>query len=262
MAILKNLFCRILRKVESQKSAFLYQREGFCPICEKYVTFSSQHSWLRDHYLCSECKSIPRERAIMNVIQLTFPNWRNLSIHESSPVGRGASLKLRDECEKYLASQYDPAIGFGNKNQTAGYQSEDLEHQTFSDETFDIVVTQDVMEHVFDANMTFREIYRTLKPGGAHIFTTPLVNKEKPSLKRAEKNASGEIIYLYPPEYHGNPMTAEGSLVTWHWGYDIENYIAKAIGQKPTIINPLNKELGIEAEFIEVIIFKKNYNGN
>ncbi len=33
------------------------------------------------------------------------------------------------------------------------------------------------MEHIFDASKAFQEIARTLKSGGAHIFTNPLVNK-------------------------------------------------------------------------------------
>jgi 2-polyprenyl-3-methyl-5-hydroxy-6-metoxy-1,4-benzoquinol methylase len=36
------------------------------------------------------------------------------------------------------------------------------------------VITQDVMEHVFDPHHAFKEIARTLKPGGLHIFTTPI----------------------------------------------------------------------------------------
>jgi SAM-dependent methyltransferase len=257
MSFIKKWFSVFLNFNDEPNTKFVYQRNGYCPICEKKVNFSSHYTWLRDHYKCSECFSIPRERAIMNVIQSTFPNWRGLSIHESSPVGRGASQKLRMECAKYIATQYDPGIGFGNNNNEAGYQSENLEHQTFKDEMFDIVVTQDVMEHIFDTARAFKEIYRTLRPGGAHIFTTPLVNKERPSVKRAEINKSGEIIYYFPREFHGNPMSENGSLVTWHWGYDIVEYIYNAIGQNPIIIDTSNPEMGIEAEYTEVIMFKK-----
>ena len=200
----------------------LFKKErGYCPICEKETLFTSLHSWLRDHYICELCNSIPRERGLMNVINNVYPNWKKLKIHESSPGNRGTSIKLFHECPQYIASQYDPNIQYGDIHPENKYRSEDLEKQTFADESFDIVVTQDVMEHIFDAEAAFREIHRTLKPGGAHIFTTPLVNKGKPTQRRAELLSDGHVKHHFPPEYHGNPMSSEGSLVTWHWGLDI-----------------------------------------
>ena len=134
----------------------------------------------------------------MFVIQTRYPNWRNLVIHESSPVNRGASLKLAKQCSSYSASQYDPQLGFGNIHPIAGYRSENLEKQTFSDQSFDLVVTQDVLEHIFDAQAAFKEIARTLRPGGAHIFTTPLVNNGRPSEQRASISDRGSFTTTLP----------------------------------------------------------------
>jgi SAM-dependent methyltransferase len=189
----------------------------------------------------------------MFVTQTRYPNWRDLIVHESSPGHRGASVKLARSCRFYTASQYDPQLGFGNIHPTAGYRSENLENQTFPDQAFDLVITQDVFEHVFDAPAAFKEIVRTLKPGGAHIFTTPLVNREKPSERRASISESG-IIYHHPPEYHGNPMSAEGSLVTWHWGEDIVTLIKDATGLDTQVVALDDIKMGIRAEYIEVLV--------
>jgi SAM-dependent methyltransferase len=194
----------------------------------------------------------------MHVIQTRYPNWRDLRIHESSPGNRGASLKLATECNYYTASQYDPDLGFGNTHPSRGYQSENLEKQTFPNESFDIVVSQDVFEHIFDVEAAFREIHRTLRPGGAHIFTTPLVNKEKPSQRRAKLRPDGSINNLFPPEYHGNPMSVDGSLVTWHWGFDIAEYIKRATGRLAEIIFTDDPLMGIEGEYLEVVCQKNN----
>ena len=247
----------ILQKPAIQDPGVFLHCEGWCPICEKEATFTSKHAWLRDHYLCSGCGSIPRERAIMHVIQTHYPNWRNLRIHESSPGNRGASVKLAKGCKNYTASQYDPNLPFGSLHPANGYRSEDLEKQTFANESFDIVVTQDVMEHIFDAEAAFRDIHRTLKPGGAHVFTTPLVKKEKPSQRRAERKPDGTIEHLFPPEYHGNPMSSEGSLVTWHWGFDITEWIEKTSSGQAELIHPTDPAMGIEAEYIEVVVQRK-----
>ncbi len=193
----------------------------------------------------------------MNVINNVYPNWRNLKIHESSPGNRGTSTKLSQECPQYIASQYDPGIEFGEIHPENKYRSEDLENQTFENESFDLVITQDVFEHIFDAEKAFREIYRTLKLGGAHIFTTPLVNKNIATQERARRESDGSIVHFYPPEYHGNPVSSNGSLVTWHWGFDIIerlNSISEGSGQ---IVNSQNPIYGIEGEYLEVIIQKK-----
>ena len=189
----------------------------------------------------------------MRTIQTRYPNWRELSIHESSPVSRGASVKLAKGCRFYVASQYDPQLGFGNSHPSGAYRSENLEKQTFADEAFDLVITQDVFEHIFDAPAAFAEIARTLRPGGAHIFTTPLVNKGQPSEKWASLSEAG-IVYHHTPEYHGNPMSAEGSLVTWHWGEDIVAYIKNVSGLSTEIIALDDLEMGIRAEYIEVLM--------
>jgi hypothetical protein len=234
-------------------SVVVFQNEGWCPICEARVKFIAYNSWFRDHYLCDRCGSIPRERALMYVIQTRYPDWRDLTVHESSPGNRGASVKLAQQCRSYTASQYDPQLGFGNTHPTAGYRSENLEKQTFGEKAFDLVVTQDVFEHVFDAPKAFMEIARTLRPGGAHIFTTPLVNKEKPSEKWASLSDAG-VVYHQPPEYHGNPMSAEGSLVTWHWGEDILTHIKDASGLDTEVVALDDLKMGIRAEYIEVLV--------
>jgi len=232
-------------------------REGWCPICEKEVVFIAREHWLRDHYLCEGCGSIPRERAIMNVIQTYYPKWRDLHIHEGSPGNRGGSVKMREQCKKYIATQYDLEVQFGKTHATNGYRSENLEKQTFSNNSFDLVVTQDVMEHVFNPENVFREIHRTLKSGGAHIFTTPIVRKENHSLCRAEMLKDGSIKHIYPPEYHGNPVSKEGALVTWHWGNDIKRIAASATGAKVEIVACHDVKMGIEGEYLDVIVQQK-----
>jgi SAM-dependent methyltransferase len=197
----------------------------------------------------------------MHVIQTRFPNWRDLAIHESSPVNRGASSKLAQQCRSYTASQYDPKTGFGNSHPTAGYRSENLEKQTFADETFDLVITQDVLEHVFDAPAAFREIARTLKPGGAHIFTTPLVNKREPSEKWASLSDAG-IVHHHPPEYHGNPMSEEGSLVTWHWGEDIVTHIKECEQARYRNYRIGRCYKGLVAQYIKVLVTTRPAEGN
>ena len=49
-------------------------------------------------------------------------------------------------------------------------------------------------------------------------------------------------------------MSAEGSLVTWHWGEDIVAYIKNASGLETEIIALEDIKMGIRAEYIEVLV--------
>lgn len=231
---------------------------GLCPICEKHTVFCSKHEWLRDHFFCSGCASIPRERALMQVIADYYPDYRDLKIHESSPGGRGVSVKLHSECAYYSASHYYPEIPPGSVHKKQGYRCENLESLSFDDNEFDLFVTQDVMEHVYDPENAFKEIARVVKPGGAHIFTVPIINKCNNSERWAEKGEDGSPVFLHEPEYHGNPIDPEGAPVTMHWGFDIAQYIMTASGMPTTIITIDDLGSGIRAEFIEVLVSKCN----
>lgn len=231
--------------------------KGICPICEKMCTFSAENSWLRDSFICSDCLSIPRERALMHVIKLIYPEYRDLVIHESSPSNRGVSPKLRADCKGYTASQFLEKIKRGEHDNLTGWQCQDVENLTFDDASIDLFVTQDVMEHIFDTEKAFKEISRVLRPGGAHIFTVPLINKSKKSEVRASRGENGKVNYYHEPEWHGNPIDNKGSLVTMHWGYDIAEYVANVAKMPTEIITIDNIDMGIRAEYIDVVVSRK-----
>src|SRR3954454_21321046 len=141
---------------------------GYCSICEHQVYFAIEGAYLRNDYKCVDCQSIPRWRALMFVIAELYPKWRELKIHESSP-GGPLSAKLARECAAYFPTQFFPDTPRGEIHR--GFRCEDLMAQTFESESFDLVITSDVFEHLPDAGAAVREIMRTLKPRGAHIFT-------------------------------------------------------------------------------------------
>lgn len=246
---------RIKTYYESNTENFFFKQTGYCNCCDRKVNFIATDSWLRDSFKCDNCSCIPRERALMQAIIDNYPNWKDLQIHESSPGKRGHSVRLTNECKNYFTSQYFPDEDSGIT--IRGFQNENLEKQTFADSIFDLVVTADVMEHVYDSESVFKEIHRTLKPGGAHIFSVPLINRFEPTQQWAKKGSDGNPVFLFEPEWHGNPVDKKGSPVTWHWGYDIIDHISQWTGAQCKIIYYDNLDLGIRAEFREIIIAKK-----
>ena len=234
------------------RSRFVVDRPGFCPVCERNTRFRALDPWLRDHLRCRRCASVPRERALLHVLNLVAPDWREASVHESSP-GNSASRKLMQEAGSYLPSQYDPGVPRGEWDAAGAFRSEDLERQTFEDESFDIVVTQDVFEHLFRPDQAIAEIARTLKPGGMHICTVPLLYQSGPSVRRAAREADG-VRHFAEPVHHTDVQPTGGSLVTVDWGYDIAAFFAHHAGM-PTVIHHVHDaEQGILGALTEVVV--------
>ena len=140
-------FWKSLKSGNKAQTAPVIQNSGHCPTCDQDVTFIAHNERLRDYYLCSNCSSIPRERALMLTIEQYFPSWRNAIIHESSPGNRGVSRRLSEECSHYIPSHYFPNQKLGSI--VDSFRCENLETLTFADECIDLHVTQDVLEHVF-----------------------------------------------------------------------------------------------------------------
>jgi SAM-dependent methyltransferase len=226
---------------------------GYCPICRKVTVFFSRNEWLRDHYICFRCRSIPRYRALFEVLERYFPGWRDtLSIHESSASG-ASSDSISHQCRNYVATYYFPDAEPGRMHR--GFRCENLEAQTFADESFDLVITQDVLEHVLHPEKALAEIARTLRPGGAHLFTVPWYYWQKTEIRAVERD--GTMEHRLPPVYHGNPIDSAGSLVVTDWGFDMADRISRWSGLVTTVIRIHEPLKGIEAEFNEVFISQK-----
>lgn len=192
----------------------------------------------------------------MRVLAECRSNYRDLQVHESSPGGRGVSLKLHHQCGGYTGSHFYPDVPLGRYHKS-GYRCENLERLTFADNSFDLFITQDVMEHIFDPAQAFREIARVLRPGGMHIFTVPIVRKMQPTVRKAERRSDGSVALLGDAEYHGNPIDDTGSLVTMHWGYDIGALITRETGMSTMTREITDADQGIIAEYIDVVVSAK-----
>jgi len=145
----------------------------------------------------------------MLVLQQQFPTWRELRIHESSPGRKRSKSASRKGVRGIRAEPPFPNKPPGSV--VEGFRCEDLECLTFPDTSIDLHVSQDVLEHVQRPETAFAEIARTLRPGGAHVFTVPIVNKDRPSRMRIGISDSGEISYVETPEYHMSPIDPKGT---------------------------------------------------
>lgn len=85
--------------------------------------------------------------------------------------------------------------------------------------------------------------------GYCHCCVSNVVRKNEPTRFCASLAPDGTIVYLVErPEYHGNPISSEGSLVTVNRGYDITTFIFESSGLFTEIVFLDILECGIRAE--------------
>jgi SAM-dependent methyltransferase len=235
------------------KETISVQNFGYCHCCRKETIFKIFAPWLRDYYECLNCRSVPRQRHLQYILDNFFADWTNKFIHESSPMNNFIS----QFCNEYSFSHYFEDAELGSIKD--GIRCENLENLTFADDTFDIFVTQDVLEHVFNPESACREIMRVLRPGGIHIFTVPKHKSVKNSYQRA-KSQDGKIEYIFEEVYHGSPIGDGRCLVTWDYGDDFE-YLVSMWSKFPTISYlTIDRDFGLDGDYIEVFVTKKPLN--
>jgi len=106
------------------------------------------------------------------------------------------------------------------ESQDRSIRHEDLLGLSYKDDSFDIVLHSDTLEHVPDIDRALSEIWRVLKPGGAMIFSIPIVRDGRATLVRAKLH-NGEIKQFSPPSFHGGSYQATSQyLVCYEFGED------------------------------------------
>ncbi len=215
----------LLTSQSQNKSGFA----EFCFICGSFSLFSSKHGNFREAQ-CALCGTTKRVSDVARAISMTFApqpaeplplssaleHLRPLRIFEAQ-----ASGPIHDTLSVlpgYLCGEYFDDVPPGSLHD--GVRCEDLTSLTFEENTFDLVITQDVLEHVAAYEDAIREIRRVLKPSGKHIFTVP-VHPSNTTRARVKKSADGNLSNVCPPVHHGDPLRSDGALVAVDYGNDL-----------------------------------------
>lgn len=137
------------------------------------------------------------------------------------------AIKMKKRYKNFVGTEYLPTNKLRKKHPNVLHQ--DLCELTFINESFDLVVTNDVFEHIPDLDKALTEIFRILSANGRLIATFPFRLKQNKTLCKAALNKDGTIQHLRPAEFHGNPIEPnEGSLVYQVPGWDILERVKNA----------------------------------
>lgn len=205
-----------------------------CPVCGRRGPLDGFHQNIRESGLCSACGAWTRIRQLAVVATAALseltgrPGARCLTDVRDSPglrvyntEAQGALHDALSPLPGYVASEYfGPELRQGDAG-PGGVLHEDLQDLSFASETFDLVLSTDVLEHVPDPYRAHREICRVLRPGGHHVFTVPYDEAAARDDVRAEV-VEGEVRLLSEPLYHGDPLRPEeGALVFTIFGLEM-----------------------------------------
>lgn len=218
--------------LNSNKGRLYYP--GYCEICNKDVNFlidgqcranDSCMVNFRERLECPSCHLNNRMRAFVS-FALRYIDSRKDKVYineQVTPAYKVLKDKLQDNLigSEYLGSDYES----GQIN-SHGIRNEDALNLSFHDNVLDVVLSQDVLEHVPDIYIALREVNRVLREGGRFIFSVPFNPDAELTTKRAELK-DGEIKYLLEPVYHGNPLGG-GSLVYYDYGWDLLDMCRRA----------------------------------
>lgn len=212
-----------------------------CNICGRHTDFiiDDKATLLREA-CCRECHTSLRVSDLVGILRQQISLYQEK--HHQLPrllnlCSIGRVHELYSHMQGYTCGEYFDGIASGEYKD--GILCIDLQDMPLADASFDIIVTEDVLEHVASIDLALREIRRVLKPGGLHIFTVP-VHENIVTMSRKHK----------PAVYHGDPLRPEGVKVITDFGRDLADF-ADRFGLKTTLCQCHRFHAPEETSFID-----------
>ena len=183
-----------------------------CPFCEKksfFLSIGKNNFESR----CVSCRGTIISLSLIYVIcrfkkSVSFSSTYELSFH-----GVVFSFLKRKSVFFYFSEYFPDSTGVEKIN---GIPNQDIQNLTLKSNTFTLITSTEVFEHVPDYIRGFSEVFRVLKKGGYFIFTVPLFENLK-TTQIAKLTKKGNIIWLAEEEYHGSRLSGSNSVpVFWH----------------------------------------------
>jgi hypothetical protein len=222
---------------------------GKCPVCGLQTLFEGFTDNLRESGFCSSCGSFNRQRQIAHVIRKRYgvfagaalsvpPGCVVYNTETTGAVHKTLSAGADYLCSEYFGEEYAPGEHVGSR------QHQDLQRLSFPDESINLVLSSDVLEHVPDPYLAHSEIFRTLRRGGRHIFTVPFDGQAPLDDIRARLD-EGKIVHLAEKQFHGDPVRPDQGILVWTiFGLEMLVRLAR-IGFQPIAWNLYEPEEGI-----------------
>jgi SAM-dependent methyltransferase len=206
---------------------------GLCTYCRRPRDFTvSAGVWLgenvnlREGLICPTCGLGNRLRLLFKAVEEFVGSPRELRRKRAYVAERVTVFyqRLADRIGDVVGSEYMDAHSVSGQSHWVGehlVRHEDLCALSFPDESFDLVVHADVLEHVPDFRRAFAELCRVTRRGGGMFFTVPFLHDRSEDEVRASVQPDGSIVHHLPAVYHGNPVDPRGALAYRTYGWSL-----------------------------------------
>ena len=209
--LMRRLRTKVLPNLGSLLTRTTVRRCGCCDRTSIFLQFGTETF----SQVCTRCGAGCRYETLGRRLRARGP-ISDLVVLELDP-GSALSPYL-SRAKTHIRSYYRPDAMPGSTRED-GAVMQDITRLTYDDNSLDMIVSSDVLEHVPDIAKAFQETARALKPGGVHIFTIP----NQPATKQLAELRDGQVHHLVtPPEYHSDPLDPQGILAFWHFGPDLQ----------------------------------------
>jgi hypothetical protein len=172
---------------------YLKRESLFCEVCGSSFRARTFSKAILSLYTSNACKDLKSS------IENGYLSDKDiLSVNE---IGGAAFLqKLLTKLPSIITTIYEPSIPFGAK--VGEYENQDINNLLYPDDTFDVVMHSEVLEHVPNYAAALDECMRVLKPGGKLIFTVPLQLQLLSNIQKFRVE-NGNVTYKKPKVWHG-----------------------------------------------------------
>lgn len=161
---------------------------------------------------CSSCGSNLRSIALANAIRAHLGTNGLLLEAVAKQSNDHAILEINE------AGSLTPILKRFKKYTFGAYPQVDMHAMPYDDESFDMVVHSDTLEHVRNPVHALEECRRVLRPGGALCFTVPIV------VGRLSRSREG-----LPKSFHGKATNLVDDYAVWtEFGADAWTYVMAA----------------------------------
>jgi len=185
---------------------------------------------------CCFCGAQRRSRRMAEVLLRLIPTGaRSIRRWVDSPIVRALRVAEINEVTGLHAelarlphhaySEYLTAVEPGQKRD--GVRCEDLTRLTYADDSFDLILHAETLEHVPDLARALTELRRVLAPAGSTVFTIPVLPAVDCTYQRARIGDDGQIEPIVDPLI-SHPGGDWGYPVFIEFGADFEEIVRRA----------------------------------
>ena len=220
---------------KNKNKDFLFS--GFSITAEKNVNFDvdwaysdGDHVNWRERLICPVTHLNNRQRASYHLYLCEMQPYASDKVYVTEQVTAFYQF-LKNKIDNLIGSEYiDSMHGSGYRNKQ-GVRHEDLTNLSFESDSLDKVISFDCLEHIPDYKKALVECHRVLKDGGRMLLSFPFGKNLDQTMVRAKVLDDGTVSHLMEPEYHGDPLSKEGCLSYYTFGWDILD-VLRSIGFK------------------------------